>query len=128
MTNLDKINYKSSYNKNQTMTKSEHLETEDLIMNYKNKYEEISILLDRKIKELIEEKERNNLIFSKFSGKLLELESVNYQLKNFLMNKVNENEEYKRIMKDLNTNLLKNNDINEQTKEYYNNVLQDKDV
>jgi len=58
--------------------------------------------------------------------KLQELERVNSHLRNALMSKESENEEYKNIIKDLNLNLINSNSMIKQTKEYYNDMLQEK--
>jgi hypothetical protein len=74
----------------------EHLETEDLINNFKLKYEELKIILDDKIKELHNTETTYKEYIMKFQFKFDELESVNYKLRNLLIEKQNENDELAR--------------------------------
>jgi hypothetical protein len=76
--------------------KKEHLETEELINNFKFKYEELKDILDDKIKELHQTEFAFKDCIQKFQFKFDELENVNSKLRSLLIEKQAENEELNR--------------------------------
>ena len=107
---------------------SDKLDSEDLILKFRNKYEEVNFMLEKKIRELNEERDYNHNLFYKFQDQIEELQNVNFHFKNLFMAKDQENEENKKIINQLKFELHDKNDSLEKNKEYYINIISDKDV
>jgi hypothetical protein len=72
-----------------------HLETEELVSNFKYKYEELKYVLELKVKELHNTENTYRDILIKLQSKLDELENTNYKLKNLSIYLEKESEELK---------------------------------
>ena len=66
------------------------LETEELVNNFKYKYEDLKYIFDLKIKEMHIAENNYREILKTFQYKLEELEDLNSQLKNLVISKENE--------------------------------------
>ena len=102
----------------------EHLETEDLIENFKFKYDELKEILNEKIKELFYKENLYKDCLTKFQYKFDELENVNVRLRDCLIEKQKENEDLIRQNIDL---IKKINDFNYMQEGYSNKILQEKE-
>jgi hypothetical protein len=85
--------YEHAINSNSFHPQKEQLRTEDLINNFKFKYEELKAILDDKIKELHHTEQTYKEYIFKFQYKFDELENVNYKLRTLLLEKQSENDE-----------------------------------
>jgi pyruvate-formate lyase-activating enzyme len=117
--------YEHAINTDTFCPHKEHLETEELINNFKFKYEELKIILDEKIKELHHTETAYKECITKFQYKFDELENVNYKLRTLLIEKQNENEELLRENSELHRRLGGDNDCYKGTFEKDRNIIEE---
>ena len=113
--------YKYVYKKNMN-------ETEDLIDNFKYKYEEIKYILDNKIKEFNSAEENQKAINERFASKLEELEIVNDQMRGIILSKEKEAELYIGKLNELNNKFFTLEKETEKNNKYFRITLIEKDV
>ena len=113
--------YKYVYKKNMN-------ETEDLIDNFKYKYEEIKYILDNKIKEFNSAEENQKAINERFASKLEELEIVNDQMSGIILSKEKEAELYIGKLNELNNKFFTLEKETEKNNKYFRITLIEKDV
>ena len=80
------------------------LETEELVNNFKYKYEELKYIFDLKIKEMQIAEKNSQEILKRIQMKLEELQNVNFQLKNLVVTKEDENQRLQQTILNLKEN------------------------